>query len=61
LSRAFGNGNVLLSAALQYTGVIFATLIGVLTWGEVLPFEKLLGIATIVAAGVLSAVAIKRG
>ncbi len=61
LSRAFGNGNVLLSAALQYTGVIFATLIGVLAWGEVLPFEKLLGIATIVAAGVLSAVAIKRG
>jgi S-adenosylmethionine uptake transporter len=60
VSRAFGKGNVLLSAALQYTGVIFATLIGMFAWGEVLPVEKMLGIATIVCAGVLSAWAVKR-
>lgn len=60
LSRAFGLGNVLLSAALQYTGVIFAALIGMLVWGEIFPLEKILGMATIVVAGVLSAIAVKR-
>lgn len=60
VSRAFGVGNVLLSAALQYSGVIFATLIGIVVWDEVLPFEKMFGIATIVLAGILSAISAKR-
>lgn len=60
VSRAFGLGHVLLSAALQYTGVVFAALIGFWVWEETLPFEKLLGIATIVFAGILSVVAAKK-
>jgi len=60
VSRAFGLGHVLLSAALQYTGVVFAALIGFWVWNESLPFEKQLGIATIVFAGLLSAVAAKK-
>ena len=57
---AFGHGGVLLSASLQYTGVVFATLIGFFVWNEILPMEKQFGIAAIVIAGVLSAVAAKR-
>jgi S-adenosylmethionine uptake transporter len=60
VSYAFGHGDVLLSASLQYTGVVFATLIGFFVWNEILPMEKQFGIAAIVIAGVLSAVAAKR-
>jgi S-adenosylmethionine uptake transporter len=60
VSYAFGHGDVLLSASLQYTGVVFATLIGFFVWDELLSIGKQLGIAAIVIAGVLSAVAAKR-
>lgn len=60
VSRAFGQGDALLSASLQYMGVVFASLIGFFVWGELLPLEKQFGIATIVIAGMLSAIAAKK-
>ena len=53
-------GDALLSASLQYMGVVFASLIGFFVWGELLPLEKQFGIATIVIAGMLSAIASKK-
>jgi S-adenosylmethionine uptake transporter len=61
LSRAFGRGHVLMSASLQYSGVVFAAVFGVVLWGEVLPLQSWIGIAIISAAGILATVATRRG
>jgi S-adenosylmethionine uptake transporter len=54
LTRAFGKGSALLSAALQYSAILFAALAGLLFWAEVPDAMALLGMALIVAAGLLA-------
>ena len=52
MTRAYSRGKVLLSASLTYTAVIFATLSGVILWGEHLGWMECLGMALIMISGV---------
>lgn len=54
MTRAFGAGKALLTAALQYTTIIFATLLGIVFWGEIPDPLAWLGMALIIGAGLLS-------
>src|SRR5690625_2734309 len=55
LTRAFGYGSTLLTAALQYTTIIFATFLGALFWGDWPDAIAWAGMALIVSSGLLSA------
>jgi S-adenosylmethionine uptake transporter len=55
VTRAFGKGAPLLTAALQYSTIIFAALLGVGFWGDCLDWLACVGILMIIFAGVLSA------
>lgn len=54
MTRAFGLGSTLLTAALQYTTIIFAALIGVLFWGDRPAPLAWAGMALIIGSGLLS-------
>ncbi len=54
MTRAYGVGSALLSAALQYTIIIFASVLGFLLWGDRPDPLAALGMAVIVAASLLS-------
>ncbi|HEX7385701.1 MAG TPA: DMT family transporter [Castellaniella sp.] len=54
MTRAFGLGSTLLTAALQYMTIIFAALIGVVFWGDRPAFLAWAGIALIIGSGLLS-------
>ncbi|MFV0282511.1 MAG: DMT family transporter [Castellaniella sp.] len=54
MTRAFGLGSTLLTAALQYMTIIFATLIGVLFWGDRPMPLAWAGIVLIIGSGLLS-------
>jgi S-adenosylmethionine uptake transporter len=54
LTRAFGLGSALLSAALQYTIIIFASVIGFALWGDRPDSIAMTGMALIVGASLLS-------
>ncbi|NYT77764.1 DMT family transporter [Alcaligenaceae bacterium] len=54
VTRAFGLGSALLNAALQYTTIIFAALISLGFWGERPALLAWVGMALVIAAGLLS-------
>ncbi|MDR3221478.1 MAG: DMT family transporter [Candidatus Accumulibacter sp.] len=54
MTRAYKRGNTLLTASLAYTTVIFASLFGAVFWSEILSGDAWLGIALIVASGVVA-------
>ncbi len=54
MTRAFGLGSALLTAALQYTTIIFATLLGIVFWGDLPDVVAWAGMALIIASGLLS-------
>ena len=54
MTRAFGQGSALLNAALQYTTIIFAALIGLGFWNESLDAIAVAGIVCVISAGLLS-------
>ncbi|WP_322997331.1 DMT family transporter [Castellaniella sp.] len=54
MTRAFGLGSTLLTAALQYTTIIFAALIGILAWGDRPAPLAWAGMVLIIASGLLS-------
>ncbi len=54
MTRAFGLGSTLLTAALQYTTIIFAALIGVVFWGDRPAPLAWAGMALIIGSGVMS-------
>ncbi|MDQ8030687.1 hypothetical protein CEG14_18410 [Bordetella genomosp. 1] len=54
MTRAFGHGSALLTAALQYTTIIFAALLGMGIWGDHLDTLAWGGIGLIILAGLLS-------
>lgn len=51
LTRAFSLGNTLVTANLQYSGVIFATLISMLVWDDWPALAGWIGMLLIVASG----------
>ncbi len=54
MTRAYGKGNALVTAALSYSGIVFSSALGIALWGDVLPLAAWLGIALIVAAGIIA-------
>lgn len=54
MTRAFGLGSALLTAALQYTTIIFAALLGIIFWGDRPDLLAWGGMALIIASGLLS-------
>ncbi|XZG71267.1 DMT family transporter [Chitinibacteraceae bacterium HSL-7] len=54
MTRAYRKGKSLVVASLAYLTVLFATLFGVVLWGDVLTSTALLGMAAIVGAGVMA-------
>ncbi len=54
ITRAYGSGATLLVANLQYAGIAFAALYGVVIFQDVLPWFSWLGMAIIVVSGMLA-------
>ena len=54
MTRAYGAGRTLLTANLQYSAIVFATIIGVALFADRIPLVGWLGIATIIGSGVLA-------
>lgn len=52
MTRAYRLGKVLVVANLQYTGIIFSSLWGMLLWGDVFDWHVWLGMAVILASGI---------
>lgn len=57
MTRSYRFGKTVVSAALSYSTVIFASLFGILLWDETLPFSAVLAIGLIIASGVMVALA----
>ena len=54
MTRAYGKGKTLVSGSLAYSTVVFASLFGIVLWGEMLPVTGWLAIGLIAASGILS-------
>jgi len=54
MTRAFGLGSALLTAALQYSTIIFAALLGMAFWHDRVDLLAWLGMAGVISAGLLS-------
>jgi drug/metabolite transporter (DMT)-like permease len=54
MTRAYRVGRTLVVGSLAYSTIIFASLFGILLWHEVLPLSSWLGMAFIIAGGVIS-------
>ena len=52
MTRAYRLGAMLVTANLQYTGIVFSSIWGILIWGDHLSLSGWLGIAIILASGV---------
>lgn len=60
MTRSFSSGNLLLSAVLSFSSIIFASVFGVLIFSDTVSLQTYLGIALIVGAGITATVATKR-
>jgi drug/metabolite transporter (DMT)-like permease len=54
MTRAYGHGSTLVTAALSYSGIVFSSVIGIAWFGDLLSWSAWVGIALIVAAGILA-------
>jgi len=54
LTRAYSTGKTLVASSLSYSAVVFATLFGILLWGEILSLSSWLGMALVIASGIAS-------
>ncbi|AGW91431.1 MULTISPECIES: DMT family transporter [Cupriavidus] len=52
MTRAYKRGNTLLTANLQYAGIVFSSVWGMLIWSDKLNWLSWLGMALIVASGI---------
>ncbi|WP_066731569.1 DMT family transporter [Cupriavidus sp. D384] len=52
MTRAYKRGNTLLTANLQYAGIVFSSLWGTLVWDDKLNWISWLGMALIIASGI---------
>jgi S-adenosylmethionine uptake transporter len=51
MTRAYGTGKTLVVANLQYTGIIFSSVWGMLLWGDRFAWQVWLGMGVILASG----------
>jgi len=56
MTRAYGHGRTLLTANLQYSAIVFASFLGLLVFDDGVPLAGWLGIALIVASGVIATI-----
>lgn len=54
MTRAYRKGSTLVVASMQYSGIVFASIYSLLLFGDQLPLLGWLGIAVILASGVLA-------
>jgi S-adenosylmethionine uptake transporter len=54
MTRAYGRGRTLVTAALSYSGIVFSSVLGIVVFGDVLPLAAWIGILLIVAAGIIA-------
>jgi len=54
MTRAYRTGNTLVVGSLAYSTIVFASVFGMMLWKEVLPLTSWLGMALIIAGGVIS-------
>jgi drug/metabolite transporter (DMT)-like permease len=54
MTHAYRTGSMLVVSSLAYSTIVFSSLFGMLLWGEVLPLSGWLGMALIIAGGMLS-------
>ncbi len=54
MTRAYRTGKMLVAGSLSYSTVIFASIFGMILWGEALPLMGWIGMGLIIAGGVLS-------
>jgi len=54
MTRAYRLGNTLVTANLQYTGIVFASLWGILIWSDTLGLSAWLGILIILLSGLVA-------
>jgi drug/metabolite transporter (DMT)-like permease len=54
MTRAYGQGSAIASAALSYSGIVFAAILGIIAFGELLPWVAWFGIVLIIAAGMIA-------
>jgi drug/metabolite transporter (DMT)-like permease len=54
LTRAYSTGKTLVASSLSYSAVVFATLFGILLWGETLSLSSWIGMALIISSGIAS-------
>ena len=58
MTRAYGKGSAMVTAALSYSGIVFSSVLGIVIWHDVLPWIAWLGMTLIVAAGIIAVRAI---
>lgn len=56
MTRAYASGSTLLVANLQYTGIVFSSLFGLLIFDDLLPWQGWAGMALIVASAIAASV-----
>jgi drug/metabolite transporter (DMT)-like permease len=54
MTRAYGKGSTLVTAALSYSGIVFSSILGIVFVGDRLPAAAWIGIALIIVAGILA-------
>ena len=54
MTRAYRLGNMLVPAKLQYTGIVFSSLLGILIWNDLLGWLSWAGIVVILASGLIA-------
>ncbi len=54
MTRAYGHGSTLVTAALSYSGIVFSSVLGIVVFHDELPLTAWLGMALIVAAGMMA-------
>ena len=60
MTRSYGSGNLLVSSILSFSGIVFASLIGITVFDDPVQLTTYLGIALIIAAGVAASVLTKK-
>lgn len=54
MTRAYASGGTLLTANLGFTGIVFSSIWGIAIFGDVIHLESAIGMAIIIASGVLA-------
>jgi S-adenosylmethionine uptake transporter len=54
MTRAYGHGRALVTAALSYSGVVFSSMLGIVFFGDLLAAASWVGMALVVAAGIIA-------